>query len=1009
MGMGARARDRRRTRTTRTAVGAPPAVDGTGLEEALRQRLSGEVRFTAGDRALYATDGGNYRQPPIGVVIPRTIDDVIQAVATAREYDVPVLPRGGGTSLAGQCCNRALVLDCSKYLNAVVEIDADRRRARVQPGCILDDLRAPAAASGLTFGPDPATHTRCTLGGMIGNNSCGVHSVLAEFHGPGPRTEDSLEALDVLTYDGLRLQVGPTPPDALERIIAAGGRCGEIYGRLRDLRDRYAARIRARFPNIPRRVSGYNLPALLPENGFNVARALCGSEGTCVTILEATLTLIPAKPQRALLVLGYPSVDAAADDVPRLREFRPVGLEGMDDLLVHHLRAKGLHASDLSLLPEGKGWLLVEFGGESEADVRAQAREAADALRQSGNAPSMKLLVSGDEQHRLWTIREAGLGATAFVPGERDTWPGWEDSAVPVDRVGEYLRALRALFDKYGYHPALYGHFGQGCIHCRVDFELTTTAGIEAYRHFTREAAELVTRFGGDISGEHGDGQARSDLLPILFGDELVEAFREFKAIWDPRWKMNPGKVVDPRSRTTDLRLGAGWHPARPRTHFRFPNDDGSFGRATLRCIGVGECRRLHGGTMCPSFMVLREEQHSTRGRAHLLFEMLHGELRHEGWRSEAVKESLDLCLACKGCKSDCPVNVDMATYKAEFLSHYYRGRVRPRHAYAFGLVREWSRLASRAPRMANVLANTPFLSRALRWAAGIAPQRTLPRFAPRTFTGTWRPRRRPASAPTPHDVVMLWPDTFNDHFHPETLTAAADVLAHAGFHVTLPRRRLCCGRPLYDYGMLRRARQRLRQVLRSLRPQIEAGTPIVGLEPSCVSVFRDEMVALFPDDPLARRLRAQVFTLAEFVTAQHDRFHFPTLPRRALLHGHCHHKALMTLRTDTALLDHIGVEYQVPDSGCCGMAGGFGFERDKYALSVAVGERVLLPAIRAADASTLIITDGFSCREQIRQCTGRSALHLAQVLQMALAAAPAERREPPSRAPGHDPARGSA
>jgi FAD/FMN-containing dehydrogenase/Fe-S oxidoreductase len=955
------------------------------LAEELSRRIRGEVRFGDGDRALYATDASNYRQLPIGVVIPRDVADLVEAVAVARERNAPILVRGGGTSLAGQCCNEAVVIDASKYVNRVLEVDAANHRARVEPGTVLDDLRNAAKVHGLTFGPDPATHDHNTLGGMIGNDSCGVRSVMAEFYGPGARTAENVEELEILTYDGLRMRVGPTSDEDYEKILREGGRRAEIYASLRAFRDRYADLIRERFPRILRRVSGYNLTELLPERGFNVARALVGSECTCVTVLEATVTLIHDPAARALLVLGYPSVYDAGDHVPQIREAKPIGLEGMDDLLMEFMKRKGLDVGDLSLLPSGKGWLLVEFGGDSREDARDRARELMEKLKRSANPPSMKLYDDPADEQKIWKVREDGLGATAFVPDEPDSWPGWEDSAVPVDKVGEYLRDLRALFDRYDLHPSLYGHFGQGCIHCRIPFDLYTAEGIRQYREFTHDAAELVCKkYGGSLSGEHGDGQARADLLPIMFGDELVEAFREFKEIWDPRWKMNPGKVVDPNSRTSQLRLGTAYNPAEPETHFRFPDDRGSFARAALRCVGVGECRRHEGGTMCPSYMVLREEKHATRGRAHMLFEMLRGEAVREGWKSESVKESLDLCLACKGCKHDCPVNVDMATYNAEFLSHYYEGRIRPRHAYAFGLIDRWSRLAMLAPELVNFVTQTPGLSSVAKWAAGMAQERQIPRFAHRSFTSWFRDRAAPDNEGTT-DRVILWPDTFNNYFFPSTLSAAVEVLEHAGVQVTIPEQPLCCGRPLYDFGMLDMAEARLRHILTSLHGEIEAGTPVVGLEPSCISVFRDEMYNLFPTDQDALRLRAQTFTLGGYLSRRGKSFQPPKLRRRAILHGHCHQKSVLSMDGDATMLNALGVDFDLLNSGCCGMAGSFGFEEDKYELSQQIGERVLLPKVREVPDDTLVISDGFSCREQIAQGTGRKAMHMAEVLQLAL------------------------
>ena len=971
----------------------------TDLVHDLTAKVAGEVRFDSGSRALYATDGSNYRQPPIGIVVPRSIEDIVETVKLARAYHVPILGRGCGTSLAGQCCNTALVIDTSRYMNRVLEIDPQRKLARVEPGTILDDLRVAAQEHGLTFGPDPATHNHCTLGGMIGNNSCGIHSVMAEFFGPGPRTADNVDELEVLTYDGLRLRVGATSDEELQGIIGAGGRCGEMYRRLRDLRDRYGGEIRDRFPAIPQRVSGYNLPQLLPERQFNLAKALVGTESTCAITLEATVKLIPNSKARALLVLGYPSVYEAGDHVPEIREFKPVGLEGIDELLIEFMTKKHLHPRDVALLPQGSGWLLVEFGGEDQKEAGDRAREAMERLKKNPNAPQMALYNEPEKMAKIWEIRESGLGATAFVPGERDAWPGWEDSAVPWQNVGEYLRDLRKLFKRHNYGCSLYGHFGQGCIHTRIDFDLTSAAGIKNYRRFTSEAAELVVgRYGGSLSGEHGDGQARGELLGVMFGEKLMRAFRDFKSAWDPDAKMNPGKVIDAHPRDADLRLGADYRPAHSRTHFQYPDDQGSFAHATLRCVGVGKCRRLSGGTMCPSFMVTREEEHTTRGRAHMLFEMLQGDVIEDGWKSDAVKDALHLCLACKGCKGDCPVSVDMATYKAEFLSHYYEGRLRPRSAYAFGWIHWWARLAAWMPEVVNFFTQLPVVSAGAKFLAGMAPQRRIPQFAPQTFKQRFAKR---GSRQNGKPEVILWPDTFNNHFYPETCEAAVEVLEDAGYHVTVPQASVCCGRPLYDYGMLATAKLLLRDVLRQLRPQLSAGTPIVVLEPSCASVFRDELMNLFPRDEDAKRLKQQTYLLNEFLEKHAKDFAPALLKRRALLHGHCHEKALMGLENEQSMLSRLGLELAVPDSGCCGMAGSFGFEEgDRYEVSIRCGERALLPAVRQAGDDTVIIADGFSCREQIRQGTEREALHSAQVLQLALRQSPAAPIAEPAERP---------
>jgi FAD/FMN-containing dehydrogenase/Fe-S oxidoreductase len=970
-----------------TRFASPPTayedVDVRALEHDLARTVEGEVRFKPGDRVLYTTGGSNYRQVPIGVVIPRTTDDVVQTMRLCRDYRAPVLAHGGGTSLAGQTCNVAVIIDFSKYLNQIVEIDPAQRLARVQPGLILDHLRKPAEADHeLTFGPDPSTHDHCTFGGMIGNNSCGVRSIMAQFYGPGPRMSDNVKELDLLLYDGTRLKVGATSEEELERIIGEGGRRGEIYSRLRDLRDRYADLIRDRYPDIPRRVSGYNLDDLLPENGFDVASALTGTEGTCAMVLEATVHLLHAPPSRSLLVLGYENEYEAADHVPDVLEAKPLGCEGVDSTLLEDMKAVGIHKEYLSGLPDGHGFLLVEFGGETKDEADEHARKLMAQLKKSKGAPKdMKLYDDKEQQAHVWEVREAGLGATAFIPGKPDTYEGWEDSAVPPERVGRYLRDIRKLADKYGYQSALYGHYGNGCIHARWNFDLKSDPGIRAFRSFLDEAADLVVSHGGSISGEHGDGQSKAELLPKMFGPELVAGFREFKSIWDPDWKLNPGKVVDPYPITSNLRLGTNYRPPKVKTHFAFPNDGGSFAHATTRCVGIGKCRRTDSGVMCPSFMVTREEKHTTRGRARTLWEMLNGE-EIEGFRSDEAREALDLCLSCKGCTNDCPVSVDMPTLKAEFLSHHYRWRLRPRPAYAFGLIDQVSRLASKLPAAVNFFTQTPPFDRAFKLAAGIHPTRRIPPFAALTLKDWFTSR---PSAGRGGERVIFWADTFTNYLEPEIGIAAIEELEAAGFHVVIPSGHLCCGRPLYDYGMLDFAEAYLRNILDRLGDEIRAGTPIVGVEPSCVAVFKDELVKLWPDDEDAQRLCKQAHHFSEFMTTHANGWEPPPLRRKALLHGHCHQKATGGTQPEKQLLEKMGVEVAELDAGCCGMAGGWGYESGHYDVSVACAERVLLPKVREASTDTLVVADGFSCRSQIEQGgTGRRALHAAQVLALA-------------------------
>lgn len=952
-------------------------INVDALRRALETTVRGEVRFDAGTRGMYAHDASNYRMVPIGVVIPTSFEDVQAAVAAARAYGAPLISRGGGTAIPGQSVNEALMLDFSKYLNRVLGIDAERRLGFVESGCNLDVLRDAAGKHGLTFGPDPATHSRNTLGGMIANNSCGIHSVMAG------RTSDNIEELEILLYDGTRMTVGRTSEGEIQRIIDHGGRKGEIYKALRDLRDRYADLIRQRYPRIPRRISGYNLDELLPEKGFHVARALVGTEGTCATFLSATCNLVPNPAVRSLVLLGFEDIPAAGDFVPEALKWDPIGCEGMDSVFFEDMAKKNMHPKHLELLPKGRARLLVEFGGATKEEADRRANRLITELEGRGGAPDHRLLDHPEFERALWELREEGLGATAHIPGEKANHEGWEDTAVHPEQVGDYLRDFTKLMAKYGYRGALYGHFGDGCVHVRLDFDLETHDGIAKYRAFVEEGADLVVRYGGSLSGEHGDGQARGELLERMYGPELIQAFVEFKQIWDPDWKMNPGKVVAPYRLDENLALGTGYNPPNLDTHFQYPNDHHSFAFATQRCVGAGVCRRKQGGTMCPSYMVTHEEKHSTRGRARLLFEMLEGDPVKGGWQSEEVKDALDLCLACKGCKGECPVQVDMATYKAEFLSHYYEGHRRPRQAYAFGFIQVWARLAAAAPGFLNLLSHAPLLRPIAKKLAGIAPEREIPKFAPYTFRSWWfkRPKRNVG-----RPKVILWADTFNDNFHPTTAQAAVEVLEHAGFQVHVPMQHLCCGRPLYDYGFLGQAKAYLAKILAALKTEIRDGTKIVVLEPSCCSVFRDEMGNLFPNDEDAKRLSQQVFLLSEFLAKHAPGYKPPKLRRNALLHGHCHHKSIMKMEDEEAILKEMGVDFFSPDSGCCGMAGAFGFEEgEHYDVAMKCGERVLLPEVRTVSDDTLVIADGFSCREQVSQTTDRVPLHLAQVIQMAI------------------------
>jgi FAD/FMN-containing dehydrogenase/Fe-S oxidoreductase len=961
------------------------------LETMLRKNLRGDVRFDLGSRALYAADSSNYRQLPIGLVCPRDAADVEQALAACWATGAAVLPRGAGTSLAGQCANVAVVFDYSRSMNGLTYIDPAAKIAVVEPGIVLDRLRDAAEQHHLTYAPDPATHSRCTLGGMIGNNSCGVHGLL------GGKVVDNVESLDIVLYDGTRMTVGRTSPEELEAKIKAGGREGEIYAGLKRIRDKYAALVREKFPRIPRRVSGYNLDELLEENGFNVARALVGSEGTCANIVSATLNLTASPPFRILTVLGFADPFLAADAVPLALEHKPIGLEGFDHLLVDFMRRKGLALKDLAQLPEGVSFLLVELGAWTAEEVRAKAEELARAS-QSWPVPPVTQICSPEEAASIWKVRDSALGAMVFVPGEPDRYEGWEDAAVPPAQLGKYLRAITALMGEYGYRSPLYGHYGQGCVHTRINFDFRSEEGVRKFREFITRAADVVISFGGSLSGEHGDGQSRAALLPKMYGPELMEAFREFKILFDPDNRMNPGKLMDAvrvYDPVENLRYGVGVDApdAETRaleTHFAFAADQGSFARATERCVGVGACRNTTGGVMCPSYRATGEEKYSTRGRARLLWEMMSGALRKEGFKSEAVHEALELCLSCKACKSECPVQVDVAEWKSEFLAQHYKGRLNPLHHYIFGFADKLARLGALTPALTNAVLTGPVTSPLIKYIVGVAQERKLPRLAAKSYVGgrsaetsnvprgAHAANQNPAARP-----VLLWPDTWNNYYHPQTLKAAETVLVSAGFKVVVPKGHICCGRPLYDFGLLTAARAYLWKVLERMEPQIDAGLPFIFLEPSCASVFKDELLEMFPTDTRAKRLSGQVWLLADWLAAKAPEWAVDRLKgAHILLHGHCHHKAVFGgPGNEIALLKKAGATVEAVEAGCCGMAGPFGFEADKFAVSKAIANDGLLPAVRAAGPMTVIVADGFSCREQIDQLSEREAMHFAEAL----------------------------
>ncbi|MEU5823289.1 FAD-binding and (Fe-S)-binding domain-containing protein [Streptomyces sp. NPDC047803] len=939
--------------------GSSASTAPAALVRDLRAAVRGEVASDPTARALTTMDASNYRRVPLAVVAPRDAADITAALAVCRAHGVPVVPRGGGTSIAGQATGTGVVLDLTRHLRSVVALDPASRTAVVQPGLVLDHLRAAAAPHGLTFGPDPSTHSRCTLGGMIGNNSCGSHSVA------WGTTADNVHALTVARYGGdtLRLEPGTPGPPGVRDLVAG-----------------HLALLRTGFPALPRRISGYALDALLPENGPDPVRAFCGSEGTLGVITEATVRLVEAPAARALAVLGYADESAAADAAPGLLPYHPLTVEGMAADLVREPAG----------LPRGAAWLFAETGGATPAEARAHAERLVRAA--AADAVDTAVVTDPAGQRALWRIREDAAGTATRMPDRSEAWPGWEDCAVPPARLGGYLRDFRALLAEHGLRGTPYGHFGDGCIHVRIDFDLLTGDGVARFRRFSEDLAALVVAHGGSLSGEHGDGQARAELLPKMYGDGLVALFARYKDLWDPDGGMNPGILARPARLDENLRFAV--LPREPvDVAFGYPHDGGDFSAAVRRCVGVAKCRTEKAAgpsVMCPSFRATGEEAHSTRGRARLLHEMLAGDaggLITDGWRSTEVRDALDLCLSCKGCRSDCPVGVDMATYKAEFLHHHYRRRLRPASHYALGRLPLWLRLAAPLAGPLNALARVRPLAALAKRLAGIAPERGIPSLARETFT-RWLDRHRGARPLPGEGPVLLWPDTFTEHLTPEVGRAAVTVLEAAGREVVPAGRGLCCGLTYVSTGQLDRARGVMRRTLERLGGA--PGGPVVVLEPSCAATLRTDLPELLPDDPRAARLAASVHTLAQYLEAHAPDWEPPHLDRRVTGQTHCHQHAVLGDGAERRLRERAGLTGQLA-GGCCGLAGNFGYERGHWDVSVACAEDQLLPAVRDAAPGTEILADGFSCRTQLAQLGGVRGRHLAELLAEGLEKRPAE------------------
>lgn len=909
-------------------------------------------------RSLYSTDASLYRVIPQAVVRPRDTSEVMAVIDTCRQAGIPLTTRGAGTSIAGNAVGEGVVMDLSKHLNRIIDIDTEARQATVQPGIVHAALQRRLAGSGLRFGPDPSTHTRCTIGGMIGNNACGNRALS---YG---RAADTIAGLKLATIGGERLDLGrgaeskPATLDRLDGLVRA------------DLET-----IRTEFGTFGRQVSGYSMEHLLPENRFDAAAFIAGTEGTLGVILEATVDLVADEPQRQLVVLGYASMAEAADAVNAVLEFSPITCEGISRRIADVFGTTGKPVPEL---PRGEGFLFVELAGDDAGEIDHRAGQ----LIAASGALGHRHVSEPVEQAALWRIREegAGLAARAF---DRPCLSGWEDAAVPPARLGEYMREFEALMDAHQLHGAPYGHFGDGCVHVRIDFPMDEPDGTAGFRRFLTEAADLVAGFGGSMSGEHGDGRARSELLPAMYSPQALKLFAGVKDVFDPDNLLNPGVLVDPAPFDADLR-GSGHDWIRRmdsgRTGLRLADDPGGLGTAVHRCTGVGKCRAdntASGGVMCPSYLATGDEKDSTRGRARVLQEMIDGRLVDGGFASPQVHEALDLCLSCKGCLSDCPTGVDMASYKAIVLDETYRGKLRPRAHYILGRLPFWARLASPFARLANAVMRVPGIVHIARWLAGVDQRRSLPAFAPTRFGRLTAGRT--TVAPAGDNRVLLWVDSFTEYFSTGPGMAMIQVLESAGYTVETLAKPQCCGLTWITTGQLDHARTLVRSTVEALYPYAEAGVPIIGVEPSCTAVMRSDATELL-DDPRAESVAGAVTTLAELLERTPN-WQAPDLSgTNIVVQPHCHHHAVMGFEADASLLQRTGAGI-TRLGGCCGLAGNFGVEKGHYDVSVKVAEHDLLPAVQSMPPGSIVLADGFSCRTQLDDLAGTDAVSLAELL----------------------------
>jgi FAD/FMN-containing dehydrogenase/Fe-S oxidoreductase len=954
------------------------------LEAELRSRIHGEVRFDRTSRMLYSTDASNYQIEPVGVVLPKSLDDVIGAVELAASHGVPILPRGGGSSLAGQTVGAALVIDFSKYLSRIIDINAEEKTVLVEPGINLDSLNKLLVANGLMFGPDPSSSNRATAGGVVGNNSTGAHSILYGMTG------DNVIGLRCVLPEGGTVDLSRVSAEDLEVQAAAGDPRGRLLTQLLDFKQKHAKLIKRDFPPHWRRSTGYSLDEFLkPPGEFNPAKLLVSSEGTLATLLQVRLNLVPVPRFTGLVLLQFDELVAAMAATPVILQTDPSAVELMDRMLINLTRAQPGYAAQISFIHgDPAGILAVEYYGESEDDVAKKCASLKQHLKRRKVALAAEPLTVLDpkQQADVWSVRKAGLGLLYSIPGDFKPIPVIEDVSVPVPHLAEYVGAVEAMVQEHGTTAAYYAHASSGCLHIRPLVNLKELSGIEAMKEMAHAAAELAHRFGGVMSGEHGDGLQRSELNEIIFGPELYQAMREFKAIFDPMGVMNPGKKVDAPPMTDNLRLGNTYKPIEIKTHLDFSRE-GGFMAAVEMCNGAAVCRKLKAGTMCPSYMATKDEQDTTRARANALRNALAGKVfEPEDFASKETYEVLDLCLSCKACKTECPSSVDMAKLKTEFLAHYYEAHGTPFRARAMGHIHTLSRLGSAFAPLANLTIRTP-LGRPLMRAAGVHPERRLSSFTWNTFVRQWRKwsrQDRPARAT--RGSVVYFHDTWTTYNYPSIGMAAVKLLEAAGFHVIVEERRACCGRPMLSKGLVSEARKSAQRNVDVLAPHAKLGIPIVGIEPSCILTLRDEYRDLLPNHPDMPVVAEHAFMIDEFLAKLEKDNDLGILWKEdaapdVFFHGHCHQKALIGMAPTMTLLAAAGCPAKESGAGCCGMAGSFGYEAEHYDVSQKIGEERLFPAVNATDEETVIAVAGVSCRQQIEHFTGRKTRHFVEVL----------------------------